>query len=292
MNKDAFVKRGLNDLLKENEILDLEKEEVIDIPLDKIEPNPFQPRKHFDSNQLNELAESIRINGVLQPVIVKKVMDGYMLVAGERRCRASKIAGFESVPAIVRDYNNQYLAELALLENIQREDLTIVEEANAYQNAISSLNLTHLELSQKIGKSRSYVSNTLGLLSLPQVVLDEINKGNISMGHARALSKLKDVSRIKSIASLIVDHQLTVREIEALAKKEKKKNQINRALPDNPLNELVNTAKLETMKVFQFEQPIKATKNKLVISFSNEEEIKKFNQVIKGFKENSDGHRD
>jgi ParB family chromosome partitioning protein len=289
MNKEAFVKRGLNDLLKENEILDLDKEEVIDIPLDKIEPNPFQPRKHFDVNQLNELAESIRINGVLQPVIVKKVMDGYMLVAGERRCRASKIAGFESVPAIVRDYNNQYLAELALLENIQREDLTIVEEANAYQNAIVSLNLTHLELSQKIGKSRSYVSNTLGLLSLPQVVLDEINKGNISMGHARALSKLKDVGRIKSIASLIIDHQLTVREIEALAKKEKKKNQIHRTIPDNPLSELVNTTKIETMKVLQFEQPIKATKNKLVISFSNEAEITKFNEVINRFKENPDG---
>ncbi len=163
MNKDELIKRGLEDLLKENRIDDLEKEEVVEIEIDKISPNPFQPRRHFDEQALNELADSIRINGVLQPVIVKKVSNGYLLVAGERRCRATKIAGFSTVPAIIRDYNNQYLAELALLENIQREDLTIVEEAEAYQNAIQSLNLTHLELAQKIGKSRSYVSNALGI---------------------------------------------------------------------------------------------------------------------------------
>ena len=195
MNKEEFIKRGLSDLLKENEIVDIEKEEVIDINLDIIAPNPFQPRRHFDVQSLNELAESIRSNGVLQPVIVKRVSNGYMLVAGERRCKASKIAGFSTVPAIVRDYNNQYLAELALLENIQREDLTIVEEAEAYLNAIKSLNLTHLELATKIGKSRSYVSNALGILSLPSEVLKEINKGNITMGHARSLSKLKDINR-------------------------------------------------------------------------------------------------
>ena len=160
MTNKNLTRRGLSDLLKENEILDLEKEEVVEIPIDKIQPNPFQPRKHFDQTALEELAESIRMNGVLQPIIVKKIADGYMLVTGERRSKASKMAGFETVPAIIRDYNNQYLAELALLENIQREDLTIVEEAQAYQYAIESLNLTHLELAQKIGKSRSYVSNT------------------------------------------------------------------------------------------------------------------------------------
>lgn len=189
MKDKNLARRGLGDLLKENEILDLEKEEVVEIPIDKIRPNPFQPRKHFDQTAMEELAESIRMNGVLQPIIVKKIADGYMLVTGERRSKASKMAGFDTVPAIIRDYNNQYLAELALLENIQREDLTIIEEAQAYQNAIDSLNLTHLELAQKIGKSRSYVSNTLGILSLPESVFAEINSGNISMGHARALSK-------------------------------------------------------------------------------------------------------
>ncbi len=289
MNKEPFIKRGLNDLLKENEILDLEKEEVIDIPLELIQPNPFQPRKHFDEVQLKELAESIRVNGVLQPVIVKKVVGGYMLVAGERRVKASKIAGFNTCPGIVRDYNNQYLAELALLENIQREDLTIVEEANAYQNAIESLSLTHLELSQKIGKSRSYVSNTLGILNLPGNVLEEINNGNISMGHARALSKLKDVQRIKSIASLIVDHQLTVREIETLVKKEKKRNQINRKKVEHPLQTKLNELKQDTVDLFHFEEPIKVMNNKLIFSFSSEIEIEEFKKTLSEIKEHKDG---
>ncbi|MCK7487872.1 MAG: ParB/RepB/Spo0J family partition protein [Bacillus subtilis] len=227
MNKPNLVKRGLSDLLLENAIDGVGKEEVVEIDVQTISPNPFQPRKHFDVDALNELAESIRINGILQPIIVKKIAGGHMLVAGERRVRAAKIAGFSTVPAIVRDYNNTYLAELALLENIQREDLTIVEEAEAYKNAIESLNLTHLELSQKIGKSRSYVSNTLGILSLPEAILDLINAGNISMGHARALSKLKDVERIKKIAEMVVLNKLTVRDIEQLAKQEKRKTRLN-----------------------------------------------------------------
>jgi len=281
MSKEQFVKRGLGDLLKENEILDLEKEQVIEIPLAEIEPNPFQPRKHFDQAALAELAESIRMNGVLQPVIVKKVAGGYLLVAGERRCKASSLAGFSTVPAIVRDYNNQYLAELALLENIQREDLTIVEEAVAYQNAIESLHLTHLELSEKIGKSRSYVSNTLGILSLPQAVIDEINNGNISMGHARALSKLKDVSRIKQIASLVVDHQLTVREIESLVKKEKKKKEINRTKVSFAYGNELNSLKKNVDTLFGHEDHIKVQNNKLVISFDTLEEIEEFNELLK-----------
>ncbi len=280
MAKNAYIKRGLGDLLTENEILDLEKEEVIDIEVDKIQPNPFQPRKHFDENALNELAESIRINGVLQPVIVKKIIDGYMLVTGERRCKASTIAGFKTVPAIVRDYNNQYLAELALLENIQREDLTIVEEAQAYQNAIESLNLTHLELSQKIGKSRSYVSNTLGILSLPPSIMDEINQGNISMGHARALSKLKDVNRIKTITSMIIEHKLTVRDIESLVKKEKKKNEIKRKVISEGFASKLNSAKTDFADNFGLKDRVKVSSNKIVISFDSIEEVESFQKNL------------
>lgn len=285
MNKTPFVKRSLSDLLQENEIPDLDKEEVLEIEIDKITPNPFQPRKHFDETSLNELSESIRMNGVLQPVIVKKVADGYLLVAGERRCRASKIAGFQTIPAIVRDYNNQYLAELALLENIQREDLTIVEEARAYQNAIESLHLTHLELSEKIGKSRSYVSNTLGILSLPESVIEEVNQGNISMGHARALSKLKDVQRIKAIALLIVNHQLTVREIEQIVKKEKKKVPIKRKTISPELSSKLDQTKTEMTKIFSFSTPVKVSSNKVILSFESEEEVEKFNEAMKRLEE-------
>lgn len=285
MNKDAFLKRGLEDLLQENKIEDLEKEEVVDIDLEKISPNPFQPRRHFDEQALSELADSIRSNGVLQPVIVKKIANGYLLVAGERRVKASKIAGFNTVPAIVRDYNNQYLAELALLENIQREDLTIVEEAEAYQNAISSLNLTHLELAQKIGKSRSYVSNALGILTLPEEVLKEINQGNISMGHARSLSKLKDVNRIKKIASMIIQEKMTVRDIESLVKKEKKKNEIKRKTISQDLhNELINFRD-NMNKSHKFKEPVKITSNKIVITVQNIDEINKIKKILEGDKD-------
>ncbi len=280
MPKTEFVKRGLGDLLAENEIVDLDKEEVVEIDIAKITPNPFQPRKHFDEESMQELSESIRINGVLQPVIVKKIADGYMLVAGERRCKASEMAGFSTVPAIVRDYDNQYLAELALLENIQREDLTIVEEAQAYHNAISSLNLTHLELAHKIGKSRSYVSNTLGILSLPESILDEINQGKISMGHARALSKLKDVNRIKTIARMIITQNLTVRDIESLVKKEEKKNKIKRKPLSETFQTGMNNAKSETEEFFGIKDKVKVSSNRLVISFENETELEAFREKI------------
>lgn len=279
-NKPILVKRHLDDLLEENAIQGLGKEEVVDIDLDFISPNPYQPRKHFDETALNELAESIRANGVLQPIIVKKVASGYMLVAGERRCKAAKIAGFTTIPAIVRDYNNQYLAELALLENIQREDLTIIEEAQAYKNAIDSLNLTHLELATKIGKSRSYVSNTLGILSLPISVLDDINQGHISMGHARALSKLKDIDRIKKIAVKIIESKLTVRDIEALVKKEKKKNQINRP-PANPeLLDILNKTRDLINHEFALAHPAKTLSDKLIVRFETVDELERFRKRL------------
>ncbi|MDY0010768.1 MAG: ParB/RepB/Spo0J family partition protein [Candidatus Izemoplasmatales bacterium] len=284
MNKDELIKRGLSDLMQENKIADLEKEEVVDIEIDKISPNPFQPRRHFDENSMQELADSIRSNGVLQPVIVKKIANGYLLVAGERRCRASKIAGFSTVPAIIRDYNNQYLAELALLENIQREDLTIVEEAEAYQNAIQSLNLTHLELAQKIGKSRSYVSNALGILTLPSEVLLEINQGNISMGHARSLSKLKDVTRIKKIATMIIEEHLTVREIESLVKKEKKKKEIKRKTISNDFLKELNSLKDNINTQIHLKEPVKVTSNKIVITVQDSSEANAILKIIKGEK--------
>lgn len=284
MNKDEFIKRGLEDLLKENTIENLDKEEVVDIDLNQISPNPFQPRRHFDEQALNELADSIRTNGVLQPVIVKKVANGYLLVTGERRCRASKIAGFSTVPAIIRDYNNQYLAELALLENIQREDLTIVEEAEAYQNAIQSLNLTHLDLAQKIGKSRSYVSNALGILTLPQEVINEINQGNISMGHARSLSKLKDVTRIKKIANMIIEEKLTVRDIESLVKKEQKKKEIKRKTIGIDLQNELTSFRDDFNQSIKLKEPVKITSNKIVITVQDLKEIEMIKKALKDVK--------
>lgn len=282
MNKDERIKRSLEDLLKENEVEVKENEEVIEIRLDQISPNPFQPRKHFDQAALNELADSIRMNGVLQPIIVKKINQGFLLVAGERRCRASEIAGFKTIPAIIRDYNNQYLAELALLENIQREDLTIVEEAKAYKNVIDSLHLTHLELANKIGKSRSYVSNALGILSLPEEVIQQINEGNITMGHARSLSKLKDNQRIIKIAQTVIEKKLTVRDIEQLVKKEKKKNQIKRRKIDVDFQNDLNQARTLLTDQFKFKNHVKVSSNKLIITFSDRKEVNALKSFFKG----------
>ncbi|QWB99905.1 ParB/RepB/Spo0J family partition protein [Mycoplasmatota bacterium] len=282
MNKDELIKRSLQDLLKENEIDVKDNEEIVEIDLSLITPNPFQPRKHFDKKALKELSESIQMNGVLQPIIVKKIANGYLLVAGERRVRASEMAGFKTIPAIVRDYNNQYLAELALLENIQREDLTIVEEAKAYKNVIEALDLTHLELAHKIGKSRSYVSNALGILTLPQEVINEINQGNITMGHARSLSKLKDKNRIINIAQTIIDKKLTVRDIEQIVKKEKKKKQINRKSVDIDLQKNLNETKDELNQKLHFFNEIKVSSNKMIITFKNKEELETLKQIFKG----------
>ena len=276
MTKPNLVKRGLSDLLAENEIRDLDKEEVVEIDLSAIDPNPFQPRKHFDEESLKELADSIRVNGVLQPIIVKKVLNRFLLVTGERRVRASKMAGFSSIPAIVRDYNTRYLAELALLENIQREDLTIVEEAEAYRNAINSMNLTHLELAEKVGKSRSYISNTLGILTLPDEIIREINEGRISMGHARALSKLEDGERIRQIAEMIVNNHLTVRDLESLVKKEKKKKAIRRQEIPAGFARSLAEAKTFLDSSVGFAKPAKVLNNRIILSFASEDEVRSF----------------
>jgi ParB family chromosome partitioning protein len=212
----------------------------------------------------------------LQPIIVKKVLNGFLLVAGERRVRAAKMAGFSAIPAIVRDYNTKYLAELALLENIQREDLTIVEEAEAYRNAINSMNLTHLELAQKVGKSRSYISNTLGILTLPNAIIEEINTGRISMGHARALSKLEDDSRIVQIASMIVNNHLTVRDIEALVKKEKKKNVIKQQTVPAELAQSLHEVKMTLDSLMPFAKPVKVLNNRIILTFASKQETEAF----------------
>ena len=168
--------------------------DIKEIPIGDIRTNPYQPRKNFDEESLKELADSIRVHGVFQPIIVKKSIKGYDLVAGERRLRASKMAGLETIPAIVREFTDEEMREISLLENLQREDLTAIELAWAYKGLIDSLNITQDELANRIGKSRSHVTNILGLLRLPEKVQNLVLENKISMGHARVLSKIEDDS--------------------------------------------------------------------------------------------------
>jgi ParB family chromosome partitioning protein len=219
--KKRALGRGLEDLFN-SENLDLESveakiyesatnEEIVELNLSDLRPNPYQPRKVFDDEALNELASSIREHGVFQPIIVKKSIKGYDIIAGERRFRASKMAGLDKIPAIIRDFTDAQMMEIALLENLQRENLTVIEEALAYKSMIEHLNLTQDDLSKRVGKSRSHVTNILGLLRLPGEVQQMVSDGRITMGHARALSKLESNEEIIKLANKIVDDNLILR---------------------------------------------------------------------------------
>lgn len=225
-NKRKALGKGLEQLFSneridfenfENEIVKEAKDsDIVEIPLAEIRSNPYQPRKEFDEQALNEFAESIKAHGVIQPIIVKKSIKGYELIAGERRTRASKMAGKETIPAIIRDFNDDEMMEIALIENIQRENLNPIEEAEAFNKIIVKNNMTQEEASKKFGKSRSYITNLLGLLKLPDITKDYVIKGKISMGHARVLSKLSDEELINHLAEQIIEEGLSVRDIEKL----------------------------------------------------------------------------
>lgn len=221
--------RTFTDLLQEHHIDDVLEGEVIEeISLSNINPNPFQPRRIFDEDKINELAQSIKEHGVFQPIILKKVKQGYIIVSGERRYRAALKVGLKTIPSIIRQYEEAKVAEIALAENLQRENLTPIEEAEAYKIVMKSLNLTQTELAEKVGKSRSHVTNTLGLLNLPQEVQQLLLTNAISMGHARSLSKLENPEQIIKLAHRIISHQLSVRQIEELTQEEVKTNKIER----------------------------------------------------------------
>ena len=205
----------------EDNIMESAKEsDIVQIPVADIRPNPFQPRRTFDQEALDELATSIKNYGVFQPIIVKKSIKGYDLVAGERRLRASKLAGIDNIPAIVKDFTDEEMREIALLENIQRENLTSIELAWAYKGIIDSLHIRQEDLAAKIGKSRSHVTNTLGLLRLPDDVQDMVLDNKISMGHARVLSKMEDDNKVEELANKVVKDNISVRDLEDISSKE------------------------------------------------------------------------
>jgi len=228
-HKRQALGRGLEQLFStevldfntfEDNIMENAKEsDIVQIPLSDIRPNPYQPRKNFDKEALDELATSIRNYGVFQPIIVKKSIKGYDLVAGERRLRASKLAGLETIPAIVKEFSDEEMREIALLENLQRENLTSIELAWAYKGLIDSLHIRQEDLAAKIGKSRSHVTNTLGLLRLPDDVQDMVRENKISMGHARVLSKIEDDKKIEELAKDVVQNNMSVRDLEGISNK-------------------------------------------------------------------------
>lgn len=219
-NKKKGLGRGIDALF---DVPDFEEEvknnneQVELIDLNEIRPNPYQPRRHFDEEALNELAASIQMSGVLQPIILRKsTVKGYEIIAGERRFRASKLAGKEAIPAIVRELNEEVMMQVAILENLQREDLTSLEEAEAYNMMMDKLSMTQEMVAERLGKSRSYIANHLRLLSLPEEVKKLVQEGKLSNGQARTLLGLKDKAKIKKLARRAVKEKLTVRQLEHL----------------------------------------------------------------------------
>ena len=208
---------------EKNMYKDVTNEEIIELNVEELRPNPYQPRTVFDEDALNELAESIKENGVIEPIIVKKSIKGYDVIAGERRLKASKIAGNKTIPAIIRQLSDDKMAEIALLENLQRENLTALEESRAYKSLQEKLNLTQEQLAKKVSKSRSHITNMLGLLRLPNEVQDMIQEKKLTMGHARALSKLEDRDEIIKMADEIANEKLSVRNVEEKSSEKKKK---------------------------------------------------------------------
>lgn len=258
--------------------------EIVQIKITDIRSNPYQPRKIFDEEALNELASSIKEHGIVQPIIVKKSIKGYELVAGERRTKAAKIAGLETVPAIVKDFDDEEMMEIALIENIQRENLNPIEEAMAYDSILRSSNITQEELAKKFGKSRSYITNSLGLLRLPDDTKKYVEDNKLSMSHARALSKLEDNNQINRLANKIVNEGLNVRAIENITRdiheQEEKQNLQNNdnffkqydTINPNHIYEDAMREKLGTK--------VKITNKKIEIPFSSQLELQRILELL------------
>ena len=220
------LRKGLDEIFGDidSALEDIQKKETnnsLNISISEIRPNPYQPRKVFDKQALEELASSIKEHGVFTPILVKKSIQGYELVAGERRLRASKLAGKKDIPAIIVDFDDKQMMEISLLENIQREDLNAIEEAKAYEQLIQKLKYTQEQCADRVGKSRTYVTNSLRLLKLPIKVQEMLSNGKLSMGHARALLAIEDEDKMMELANRCVNENLTVRDIEKLAREDK-----------------------------------------------------------------------
>lgn len=285
-HKRQALGRGLEQLF-DSEVLDFNSfesnilenatnDDIKEISLSEIRSNPYQPRKTFNEDALNELAESIKNYGVFQPIIVKKSIRGYDLVAGERRVRASKLAGMEKIPAIVKDFSDDMMREIALLENLQRENLTAIELAWAYKGIIDSLHITQDELAKKLGKSRSNITNILGLLRLPNSVQDMILDGKLSMGHARELSKLDDEEQIIKYANDIINNNLSVRDIEKINSDDdvKKKNPIKRSKVNNEYDYVEKELKE------YFGTKVKVKNKKIEINFTNDNDLNRILEIM------------
>lgn len=231
--KKGGLGKGLDALFMDNETVD--SGGVVTLRLSQIEPNRDQPRKIFSEEALNELADSIREHGVLQPLLVRPLPGGsYQLVAGERRWRASRMAGLQEVPVVIREMDEEQAMEIALIENLQREDLNAIEEATGYKQLMERYGMTQEQVAKRVGKSRPAIANALRLLNLPPKVMDMVGEGEVSPGHARALLAFDDQDRIVEIAQKVKTGKYSVRDIERMAKNQNEKKEKAAKAPEEP----------------------------------------------------------
>lgn len=287
MAKKFGLGKGLDALIPLADTQDTVKEEevnngILTVKIEEIKANEEQPRKYFDENKLMELAESLKQHGIIQPLVLNKHDNKYSIIAGERRWRAAKIAGFEEVPAIIMNLSDAKLLQVSLIENIQREDLNPIEEAVAYQKLITDYNITQEELSVKIGKSRSAITNTMRLLNLDERVKDYIIQGVISEGHGRALLPLEGELQYE-LAQNIIDEALSVRETERLVKKLTSDNIENESVERRkPLNPYYKDIRDRLQDYFGTKVNINSNKNKgkIEIEYYSEEDLQRILDII------------
>ncbi len=271
--------KGLDALLSSTSSLE-EKNNIIEVKINEIEPNKDQPRKVFDEEKLKKLAESIKEHGVVQPIIVRREKNRYIIVAGERRWRASKIANLKTIPVIVKDLSSREIMEVALIENLQREDLNPIEEAEAFAKLMEEFNMTQEEVGKIVGKSRAAVANSVRLLSLAQEIKEMLTDGRITSGHARTLVTIEDPERQKELANLIIDKNLNVRETEMLAAGEQKKKK------------KIKTERKENVEVLDLEEKLKSiygtkvnlikgrNKGKIVFEYYSKDEFERIIEIL------------
>ncbi|GIQ70043.1 ParB/RepB/Spo0J family partition protein [Xylanibacillus composti] len=257
--------RGLDALIPSLNVS--EEDKVVEIPVKELRPNPYQPRKTFDENSIRELSESIQEHGVIQPIIVRSVLRGYEIIAGERRWRASQVCGKDTIPAVVRKFTDQQVMEIALIENLQREDLNAIEIAIAYQALIDQFSLTQEELSAKVGKSRSHIANFLRLLQLPAEIKEHVSRGTLSMGHARALAGVRDDLQKVKLCRVVVEEGWSVRELEEAIQQLDSKPQANRKQKSKKRDPYIHQIEDSLQEVFQTTVKIKHGKDKGKIEF-------------------------
>jgi ParB family chromosome partitioning protein len=261
-----------------------QQEEIVqEIDLKELRPNPYQPRKVFDETAMLELTQSVIEHGILQPIIARKSIKGFQIVAGERRYRAAKNAGLNTVPVIVRDLTEEQMMELAVLENLQRDDLNPLEEAEAYQTLIEQLHLTQEQLAKKLGKSRPHIANYLRILTLPNSVQKMVEEGTLSMGHGRALLGLKRKGLIEGTALKVIEKNLSVREVETLVN-DLNENVSRETSKKNPTKNIF-FSEYEDLLQEKFGTSVKIKsakdKGKIEIQFFNKEDLERILSIIK-----------